>query len=216
MTSSKLIRFYDLVAPLYGFWSRVTESRAARLALEAAAIRRGESVLEVGIGAGALFCRLAKDAGGGKCVGIDLSWGMLRRARRRLEAERCPGLLCRGNACQLPFPAQTFDAVVSCYMLDILSEVDLEAALGEFSRATKPGGRLALVVMAQQARLLERIWMATYRFAPVLVGGCRPVNLVPDLAATGWRVETDKRISQNGFRSQLILARALSPEARAA
>ncbi len=216
MTPQKVERFYDTVAPLYGFWAKLTENRATRRALEVAAIQAGESVLEVGIGTGTLFCRLAESAQGGRCVGVDLSAGMLRHAQRRLRDEACQRLLCRGDACHLPFPAGAFDAIVSCYVLDIFSEAGIERALAEFFRAVKPGGRLVLVVMAQQTRLLNGIWMVTFRHLPVLVGGCRPVGLAPALMATGWKIDLEEEISQNGFRSQLILARPLGLEARAA
>lgn len=101
-------------------------------------------------------------------------------------------------------------------MLDILSEVDIGQALAEFLRVAKPGGRLVIVVMAHQAGMLEGVWMAAFHHAPVLVGGCRPVNLAPALAATGWKIETEERITQNGFRSELILALPRGLEARAA
>jgi ubiquinone/menaquinone biosynthesis C-methylase UbiE len=216
VTPQKVERFYDTVAPLYGFWARLTESRAARRALEVAALQPGESVLEVGLGTGEFFSRLSIAAKDGRCVGLDLSAGMLRRARRRLDAKGGAGWLCRGDACQLPFPAASFDVVFGCYMLDLLPEADIHRALAEFFRVTKPQGRLAAVVMARQARAFDAIWMWGYRHAPTLVGGCRPVALAPELAATGWRIEVAEKISQNGFRSELILARPLRLEERAA
>jgi ubiquinone/menaquinone biosynthesis C-methylase UbiE len=130
--------------------------------------------------------------------------------------DRRPGFLCRSDACQLPFPAASFDVIFSCYMLDLLSEADIQRALGEFFRVTKPQGRLVVTVMARQARGFDAVWMWCYRHAPVLVGGCQPVALTPALAATGWRVEMAEEISQNGFRSEVILARPLSRESRAA
>jgi ubiquinone/menaquinone biosynthesis C-methylase UbiE len=141
---------------------------------------------------------------------------MLRRARGRLQANRRAGLLCRGDACRLPFPAASFDVIFSCYMLDLLPEADIQRALGEFFRVTKPQGRLVVAVMARQARVVDAIWMWGYHHAPALVGGCRPVALAPALAATGWRVELAEEISQSGFRSELILAQPLHLELRAA
>jgi hypothetical protein len=73
-----------------------------------------------------------------------------------------------------------------------------------------------VTVMARQARVLDAIWMWGYRHAPTLVGGCRPIALAPALAATGWQVELAEKISQNGFRSEMILARPLRRELRSA
>jgi demethylmenaquinone methyltransferase/2-methoxy-6-polyprenyl-1,4-benzoquinol methylase len=216
MTPHRVERFYDTVAPLYGVWARLTESRAAQRALEVAALQPGESVLEVGMGTGDFFSRLSLAAKGGRCVGVDISAEMLRRARRRLQADRRAGLLCRGDALQLPFPPASFDVIFSCYMLDLLPETDIPRALGEFLRVTKPQGRLVVTVMARQARGFDAIWMWVHRHAPALVGGCRPVALAPALAATGWRVELAEEISQSGFRSELFLARPLRLELKAA
>jgi ubiquinone/menaquinone biosynthesis C-methylase UbiE len=92
-------------------------------------------------------------------------------------------------------------------MLDLLPEGGIETALGEFFRVAKPEGRLVLLVMDRQNRVFDSIWMWAFNHAPVLVGGCRPVALAPALAATGWRIEVEEEICQNGFRSELILAR---------
>jgi ubiquinone/menaquinone biosynthesis C-methylase UbiE len=216
MTPQKVKRFYDTVAPLYGFWAWLTESRAARRALEVARVQAGESVLEVGVGTGEFFSRLVTAAEGSRCVGVDLSAGMLRRAQRRLRAEGRKGSLCRGDACYLPFPVGSFDAIVSCYMLDLLSEADIRTALGEFFRVAKPEARLILAVMGRQNHALDSVWMWTFHHAPVLLGGCRPVALAPALVATGWSIEAEEKISQGGFPSELILARPLRLEERAA
>jgi demethylmenaquinone methyltransferase/2-methoxy-6-polyprenyl-1,4-benzoquinol methylase len=216
MTPRNLQRYYDIVAPLYSFWAWLTESRAAQRALEAAAVQPGESVLEVGLGTGEFFSRLGVAVERGRCVGVDLSAGMLRRARRRLQADRRAGVLCRGDACQLPFLPASFDVIFSCYMLDLLPEADIQRALGEFFRVAKPQGRLVVTVMARQARGFDAAWMWFYRHAPVLIGGCRPVAIAPALAATGWRVELAEEVSQRGFRSEVILARPLHVELRAA
>jgi ubiquinone/menaquinone biosynthesis C-methylase UbiE len=216
MTPQKVERFYDAVAPFYGFWAGLTESRAIARALEAAALEPGESILEVGVGTGEFFSRLGRAVKGGRCVGVDRSTGMLRRSRRRLQSDRRAALLCRGDACQLPFPPASFDVIFSCYMLDLLPEADIDRALGEFFRVAKPQARLAVTVMARQSRGFDATWMWCYRHAPVLVGGCRPVALAPALAATGWRMEMAEEVSQSGFRSEVILARPLQQELRAA
>ena len=96
---------------------------------------------------------------------------------------------------------------MNSYMLDLLSESDIPKVQQEFRRVLKPGGRLVLLVMARQSWLVQGIWMLLYTLWPALVGGCRPVPLSGFLSAEGWLIQRSEQISQDGFRSQLILAR---------
>jgi ubiquinone/menaquinone biosynthesis C-methylase UbiE len=199
---------YDRMAPFYDAWTALTEKQPQLEALKAADLKPGESVLEVAVGTAMLLVQMMRVPGLRLCVGMDLSSGMLGRARERLLSTLGKGgQLCRADARWLPFPVGAFDAIVSCYMLDLLAEADIPLVLGEFRRVLNGRGRLVLVNMARQSRLVNNIWMWIYRHSPSLVGGCRPVVLPPLLQSGGWRLERDEIITQNGFRSELILAR---------
>jgi ubiquinone/menaquinone biosynthesis C-methylase UbiE len=203
-------RVYDWpgLARSYDFWSALTESRAAARAIEVADFQPGESVLEVAVGTGVMFSKLAQIRDLKHCVGIEPSEAMFDRARRTLPVqlnERTA--LCRADARQTPFMPQSFDVIVNCYMLDLLSGSDIREVLWEFRRILKLTGRLVLLVMARQNWIIQGIWMSAYTVSPSLVGGCRPVPLSAYLAKGGWRTERDDQISQSGFRSRLILAR---------
>ena len=196
------------LARSYDIWSALTESRAAARAIEVADFQPGEAVLEVAVGTGVLFSKLAQIGGLKHCVGIEPAEAMLRRARLRLGTQRMERTsLCRADARQTPFTPQSFDAILNCYMLDLLPESDIQEVLKEFQRILKPTGRLVLLIMARQNWLTQSLWMLAYSLSPTLVGGCRPVSLSGYLAAGGWRTERDEQISQSGFRSQMILAR---------
>ena len=165
-------------------------------------------MLEVAVGTGALFSKLAQIDGLKRCVGIEPAGAMLCRARRRLAPQMKEGTaFCRADARQTPFTPESFDVIMNCYMLDLLPENDIQKVLQEFRRILKPTGRLLLLVMARQNWLIQGIWMSVYSLSPTLVGGCRPVYLSVYLTTGGWRTELDNQISQSGFRSQLILAR---------
>ena len=210
MPRSTSWRVYDwpVLARSYDFWSALTESRAAARALEVADFRPGESVLEVAVGTGILFSELAQSNGLKRCVGIEPSKAMLCRARRRLASQmKERTAFCRADARQMPFTAESFDVIMNCYMLDLIPESDIPKVLREFRRVLKPTGRLVLLVMARQNWLIQSIWMSVYTLSPTLVGGCRPVSLSAYLTAGGWRTEQGEPISQNGFRSELTLAR---------
>jgi SAM-dependent methyltransferase len=95
---------------------------------------RGREILEVGCGTGLLLERMASFAR--RAVGVDLSPGMLERARERgLEA-------VEGSATALPFGDHSFDVVCS---FKVLAHVrDIETAMREMVRVTRPGGMLVL------------------------------------------------------------------------
>ena len=216
MDTSTTQRIYDRLAPLYDFWSYLTETVPEQQALRVAALKPGESVLEVALGTGKLFVEILQTQGLAGCVGVDLSTRMLQRARGRVLSLGANPALCHADARRLPFADSSFDAVLCCYMLDLLAEEDIRGVLGEFQRILKPGGRLSALVMAEQARLFNTIWMWGYRHAPALVGGCRPVNLVPLFDSQGWRLELHERLTQCGFRSELFLTRPASSTMRTA
>jgi SAM-dependent methyltransferase len=110
--------------------------RRAALFVEHGGLRPGQKVLELGCGTGVFLEKVA--AGGADITGIDLSEDLLAQARARL-AGVANVTLDRGNAEELPYPDDHFDAA---YGSSILHHLDLEAALRAVHRVLKPGGRL--------------------------------------------------------------------------
>jgi ubiquinone/menaquinone biosynthesis C-methylase UbiE len=203
----RLARFYDTVAPFYGFWSGLFESQAGARAYEAAHLSGDETVLEVAVGSGEFHSMLVKTPGLARCVGVDLSAPMLGKARRRLVSSGAGRRdLCRADALYLPFGRAVFDILFNLYMLDLLLEEDVPRALEEFARVLRPSGWLIVLTMAEQASLMNAVWMELYRCSPVIVGGCRPLPVAEMLASNGWKVDLREQISQCGFRSELMVA----------
>ncbi len=92
----------------------------------------GGDVLEVGCGTGLVLQRLSAFARSAK--GVDLSPGMLEKARQR-------GLdVVEGSALELPFADASFDATCSFKVLAHIPEI--EKALAEMARVTRPGGTI--------------------------------------------------------------------------
>ena len=95
---------------------------------------RGRRALEVGCGTGLLLERVAGQAR--EAIGIDVSPGMLRAAQAR-------GLnVLRASATALPFADDSFDVT---YSFKVLAHVpQLDRALREMARVTRPGGVLVI------------------------------------------------------------------------
>lgn len=128
--------YQDVIVPA------LMEEWAPRVA-DTAGIRPGHRVLDVACGTGVLTREAARRAGpSGAVTGLDLNPAMLAVAARL-----SPTLSWQqGNAESLPFPDQSFDAVVSQFGLMFVP--DPVAALREMMRVLVPGGRFAVAVWA--------------------------------------------------------------------
>jgi demethylmenaquinone methyltransferase/2-methoxy-6-polyprenyl-1,4-benzoquinol methylase len=136
----RIAGFYDVMnsvmtAGLHHRW----RERAADLAQ----VGPGDRALDVATGTGDLALELARRVRpGGEIVGSDFSEGMLERARTKAGGE--PGLRWEwGNALDLPYPDDSFDAATVGFGARNFS--DLERGLGEMARVVRPGGRVVVL-----------------------------------------------------------------------
>lgn len=132
MTDNKA--YYDAFSERYDRgrdrgYHKLIDDQAAELVRR---VGEGMDVLEVGCGTGLLLSRVAGFARSAK--GIDLSPGMLERAKARgLDVQE-------GSATALPFADASFDVA---YSFKVLSHVpELERALSEMIRVVRPGGHI--------------------------------------------------------------------------
>ncbi|MGH2689586.1 MAG: class I SAM-dependent methyltransferase, partial [Actinomycetota bacterium] len=142
---------YDAAADRYdddvlSFWSLHGERTVDRLGL-----RPGDVVLDVCCGTGASALPAAKRVGpGGRVIGVDLSEGMLARARAKAQAGRLRNLVFRaGDMEQLGLPPASFDAVVCAF--GIFFATDMVGQVAELWRMVRPGGRLAVTTWGEGA-----------------------------------------------------------------
>ncbi len=99
-------------------------------------LARSERVLDLGTGEGQIARRLQAD--GARVVGVDPTLSQLRVACAR--GGGVTYLL--GDAADLPFRHDRFDAVLACLVFEHIEAMD--AAMGEVARVLRPGGRFAL------------------------------------------------------------------------
>jgi ubiquinone/menaquinone biosynthesis C-methylase UbiE/uncharacterized protein YbaR (Trm112 family) len=150
---------YDLVARRYDAIKQF-EPRNERWFLATPLLRdlarlERPLVLDVATGTGRLPLALLRERFRGGIVGLDLSLGMLRQARRNLRPYGDQVSLTWQDASQLPFDDDTFDAVTCLEALEFMSRP--AAVLAEMVRVLAPGGTLLLTNrVGREARLLPR------------------------------------------------------------
>jgi ubiquinone/menaquinone biosynthesis C-methylase UbiE len=140
----KVQAHYDEVAAIYdrrystGKGSQYY-ARLARQVLEC--LESDGLLLDIGCGTGLFLSRYLSL--GNEAVGIDLSRGMIARARRRLPESE----FLVGTADALPFRENSFDAVASLLTFSYIQHP--EEMVADVYRILRPGGRFALCTLGK-------------------------------------------------------------------
>lgn len=133
-------RMFDEIAPTYdrlnGMMSLSLHHRWRRAAVAALGLKPGDSALDVCCGTGDFLAPLRHAVGpSGRVSGVDFSPAMLALAPRK-----DPGaVLAVGDACAIPAPGDTFQAVTIGW--GIRNVPDIDQAHREAFRVLRPGGR---------------------------------------------------------------------------
>jgi ubiquinone/menaquinone biosynthesis C-methylase UbiE len=202
-------RVYDSLASVYPVSTFFFHSRAHACALRHAGIRDGMRVLELATGSGEMFRRLVKTNPSGKTFGLDLSPNMAARTQRRAR-QAFPQAQAHCGAVDvrsMPFRNGSFDAIVCCYLFELLAHDDIRLTLREIRRVLRPGGKFALVVIGQNATVFNRLYSVCGKLVPAFWG--RQIErAVPELVEeAGLRVVETHAVRQTGYPSRVLVAR---------
>ena len=168
------------------------------LILEAAALRPGRHVLDVGCGCGGTTLAAARLIAPGQATGLDLSGPMLARARADAEAAGLANAVFRqGDAQVHRLEPAGFDTVISRF--GVMFFADPVAAFANIRSATRSGGRLVFAcwqpLAANQWLLVPGAALAEHvrppdpepGDGPGMFAFADPDRLRPILATAGWR-----------------------------
>jgi ubiquinone/menaquinone biosynthesis C-methylase UbiE len=117
----------------------------------ATGVRPGDRVLDIGCGGGQSTRDAARAAAPGSVLGVDTSQELLEGARRRTADEGVQNVTFElGDAQVHPLPPASFDVVISRF--GTMFFADPVAAFRNIARATRPGGRLVMMVWQSKER----------------------------------------------------------------
>jgi ubiquinone/menaquinone biosynthesis C-methylase UbiE len=142
------------------FWSYLEQSMD-RYAYKQQVLERfaetcgGGKLLEIGSGLGLELAQLA--ALGFDVTGADLAPNAVELCNSYLKRRGLPGRAIVQNAESLDFPDETFDAVYSSGVIQ--HTPNIEKAIAEIWRVTKPGGRILVILYHRHSwfYLLQRL-----------------------------------------------------------
>ena len=134
-------RVYENIAWFYDYTFGPALHPGRMQAIQRMGIKRGDCVLEVGVGTGINADLYPRDCA---VTGIDLSASMLEKARERVARKGIRNVrLVEMDAADIKFADSTFDIVYAPYLISVVP--DPIAVVKEMRRVCRPGGRIVIL-----------------------------------------------------------------------
>lgn len=153
--------------------------------IEAAGIRPGETVLDLGSGAGLdAFLAAGETGPEGRVYGLDMTDAMLETARKNQAAWGLENVeFLKGTMEAIPLPGESVDLVISNCVLNLSPEK--ERVFREIGRVLRPGGRVAVSDVVALRPLPEGARNSLAAWSGCLAGALSPEEFVHYLEGAG-------------------------------
>ncbi|APU68925.1 MAG: bifunctional demethylmenaquinone methyltransferase/2-methoxy-6-polyprenyl-1,4-benzoquinol methylase UbiE [Bacteroidota bacterium] len=145
LTKKKQVeQMFDNISGNYDGLNRVislgTDVSWRKKVVQAVAATKPETILDIATGTGDLAIQMAEETNAPKIIGLDLSEGMLREGRKKIDRKDLDSRIemVQGDSEALPFENDSFDAITVAF--GVRNFEDLEKGLSEIQRVLKPGG----------------------------------------------------------------------------
>lgn len=169
--TDEIKKMFDDIAPVYDdmnrkmtFGTDAVWRRKAVKAIDALKSRKSMDILDLATGTGDFAIAVARRYDHAHVTGLDMSEGMLRVARQKIDAlglsERIR--LVKGDCMELPFDDQSFDAVTISFGLRNFAS--LRRGLTDAHRVLRAGGRLIVLEMVGTYKALRPFYWIYTRF----------------------------------------------------
>lgn len=200
---------YDRLSRWYDLFSGSSERPARQRGLQMLDIQQGERILEIGCGTGEALPILSSYAGPASPIfGLDLSTGMLRRAKSKLERRASSNVkLMQGDSSRLPFTDETFDVIFMSFTLELFPTEEISIILEECRRVLRLGGRLGIVSLLQKEypNCMERFYTWAHRRWPAVID-CRPLSMEELIRSKVMDISKIQKMSMWGLAVGILIA----------
>lgn len=172
-----------------------------------ASLKEGETVLDLGAGAG-IDCFLAGNKVGpsGRVIGVDMTPEMVDRARENARKNSYSNVEFRlGEIEHLPAADNSVDVIISNCVINLSPEKD--RVFQEAFRVLKPGGRMLVSDLVLSKPLPEALRESAEVYTACLAGAMLKEDYLREIRAAGFgKVEV---VSQSSFPADFVLEGSL-------
>ena len=164
---------------------------------EFAQIKKGDTVIDLGSGAGN-DCFVARALVGetGKVIGIDMTEAMIEKARENARKLNFANVEFRlGDIEKMPVTANIADVIISNCVLNLVP--DKRKAFSEIFRVLKPGGHLSVSDVVLLGKLPEKIEQAATMYAGCISGAMQKddyLKVIDESGLVNSKVQKEKVI----------------------
>lgn len=162
-----------------------------------AKIKKGDTVIDLGSGAGNdCFVARAETGDTGKVIGIDFTPAMVKKARINAEKRGFNNVEFRqGDIEKMPVTANAADVIVSNCVLNLVP--NKQAVFKEIYRVLKPGGHFCISDVVLTGELPDKLKEAAEMYAGCVAGASQKDQYIVDIFSAGFlqaKIEKENKI----------------------
>ena len=208
---SAFVNFSEDYSKMDGYVAEADLGLGCGIPTDAADLRSGQSVLDLGSGAGNdVFVARGLVGETGRVIGVDMTADMVKKARENLGRFGFPNVEFRlGEIEALPVETGSMDRVISNCVLNLVP--DKRKAFGEIHRVLKPDGRFGISDVVLDGDFPEELRKAAELYVGCVSGALPKEEYLDLIRKAGFRdveVEREKPIAIPGD----LLEAYLTPE----